>query len=93
MNKQKKNNDHIPRKTWNIHDIVVIEIMQVYKRPSFHLTDTSSLLHQLHATLTMYTGIPVDNKELYNLKWLTWSNIIERSREVKNTELPLAINC
>ena len=64
---------------------------KLLERLSFHLTNTSSLLYQLRITLTMYTGIPVDNMELYSLKWLTESKSLERSREAGNTELPLAI--
>ena len=64
---------------------------KLVERPSFHLTDTSSLLYQLHITLTMYTRIPVDNMELYSLKWLTRSKALERSREAVSTELPLEI--
>ena len=64
---------------------------KLLERTSFHLTDTSSLLYQLHITLTMYTGIPVDSMELYSLKWLTRSKALERSKEAANTKLPLAI--
>ena len=39
----------------------------------------------------MYTGIPVDNWELYSLKWLKLSKALERCMEAINTELPLAI--
>ena len=64
------------------------------ERPSFHLTestDTGSLLYQLHITLTMYTGIPVDDMELYSYKWLILSKASERYRAAANIELPLAI--
>ena len=64
-----------------LHGLTSSPVAKLLKRPSFHLT----------RIVAMYTGIPLDNRDLYNLKWLTRSTALERSSEATNTELSLAI--